>query len=220
MKEPDYKVNKYCSSSSRKLVSWDLFSSLCGAYFHVDEQKTFFSDSIDCVITYISHISSLLDDEDDTEGIRREKLKLISEQLELMKSNVKRYTPDLLLWAFQLFTSHRKTYNFVRDSVLTLPHLRYLTKLSTSFSMDTGIGDNPVHETYLRQKASALCPVERNVITMMDEIHTGTEFSYRGGKVKGAAMDSTVDASTAQVCTPLFANNNILIIILLIICCT
>ena len=84
--------------------------------------------------------------------------------------------------------------------------------------MDTGIGDNPVHETYLMQKASALCPVERNVITMMDEIHTGTEFSYLGGKIKGAAMDSTVDASTALVCTPLFANNDILIIILLIIC--
>ena len=129
----------------------------------------------------------------------RNQLHFLREQLFLLTLNRNSYSTDVLLWSFQVFCISRKAYNHLRTTCMTLPHPSVLTKLTRSFSMESGLQESAVHEEYLRQKCSGMKEEEREVSVMLDEIHVSHNVTFKGGKIEGTVDGGNEDAGSAQV---------------------
>ena len=107
----------------------------------------------------------------------------------------------MILFAYKIYVTNRKCYNLLRSMVCTLPHPSSLNKLSTKFSISSGLEQSSLHKEYLLQRALSLDPIERDVCLLIDEIHVSHQISYQGDKIEGTAAGnaSVVEASTAQV---------------------
>jgi len=55
-------------------------------------------------------------------------------------------------------------------SVITLPHVSYIKRLSGVFSLSGGLDDSD-HAEYLKHKAQLMEPHERQVILLLDQIY-------------------------------------------------
>lgn len=122
----------------------------------------------------------------------------LKEQISLLSMKKNSYTPEMILWSFEVFSRNRNSYKFLRQT-LTLPHPSVLFKLTVPFSMESGLQDSAVHEEYLRLKCSRLSERDRDSSLMLDEIHSACRVTFGGGKVHGKVQDGTEDATTAQV---------------------
>ena len=80
-----------------------------------------------------------------------------------------RYSSETLLIAFRFFAISASVYSRLR-SVLTLPHVSYIKRLSSVFSLSGGL-DESDHAQYLKHKAELMDPHERQVILLLDEIY-------------------------------------------------
>ena len=103
-----------------------LVSDDCSSSVKVKEEVTFMADElVNFVIN--EHESSLL-----------EKFSFLSEQLKLSVIKKKVYSASCILLAFRLFSTSKKAYDILR-SELSLPHPKYLQKLSSVFSISSGL---------------------------------------------------------------------------------
>ena len=96
------------------------------------------------------------------------RLKFLAEQISLLFMSQSRYSSETLLIAFRFFAISASVYGRLR-SVLTLPHVSYIKRLSSVFSLSGGL-DESDHAQYLKHKAQLMEPHERQVILLLDEI--------------------------------------------------
>lgn len=140
------------------------------------------------------------------------RLKFLSEQVSLLFATPPRYSTDLMLFAFRMFALSSSYYQRLRDSILSLPHVSYLRRLSSVLSVHGGFEDNN-HAAYLKSKSDALEPHERIVILMLDEIHVDPQTTYRGGVLHGKAENNIlVEATTVQafmICSIMSGNRDV-----------
>ena len=181
------------------LSCWTHFESLLGFYnassYSFEDLSPF--DQINYYCHGLEKVSEVVDEQ--TDDSVKEKLLFFVEQLRLLLSKRNRYSTEMLLWSFHIYTANKKAYNLLRDTAMTLPHASYLQRISSVFSVDSGLGSE-TQEAYLREKCKNLDQREKTVILMLDEIHVAHQMSYKDGKLEGAATDcSRSQASTAQV---------------------
>ena len=97
-------------------------------------------------------------------------------------------------------------------SVLTLPHVSYVKRLSSVFAFSGGLYERD-HAAYLKHRALLMEPHERYVILLLDEIYVEPKATYKGGSVTGMASNvPSEQASTVQtfkVCSLLSANKDV-----------
>ena len=199
VEEPESTLKKFTSSG--RLCSWDYFKSILTVYAHEQEEANeadptqSYNDSLSDIEIFFKKLLHF-------EGIdsdKRKKIEFFKEQTHLLRQCVNRYSTELILTSFKLYITNKKTYNFLRSNVCTLPHPSALDKISAKFSMTAGVQQSTAHKEYLRLKASMLKDSEKDVCLLLDEIHISHQISYQAGRIEGTADNSLVEASTAQV---------------------
>ena len=122
-------------------------------------------------------------------------LMLLIEQLKLSsyKSEGRRYSPELVVRAFILYSSSRACYErlleqglFYMPSVKTLR--RIMSKLDGSTSQET--------KEYIKMRTKSMNEYDINVILMIDEIYIASRPESTGGRVSGLTEDGET-ANTA-----------------------
>jgi len=167
------------------------------------------------VNTIVRHLQDLIEvtvaDQFNDDVVSR--LKFLCEQVLLLFMSASRYSADTLLIAFRLFVISASVYNRLRSSVLSLPHVSYLKRLSSVFTLSSGLHDNE-HAHYLREKVQVLQPHERHVMLLFDEIYVNPQTTFKGGSISGSAVNSPgEEATTVQtfmICSLLSANKKLL----------
>ena len=107
----------------------------------------------------------------------------------------------------------RNVCEIVCEKMLILPSVRYIIKkLSVFFPVNDG--DNLCgHVAYLKSQVELLKPQEKHIIFMIDEIHVRPKSTYKGGNLKGMAVNNTnVELSTVQTfmfCSLIFSNKDV-----------
>ncbi len=120
------------------------------------------------------------------------KLGFLCEQLGLVIStkNHRHYSPGLLASALLWKTTSTALYkHLLADSLLTLPSISHLQRLSKAFSAETGISASAL--SYLSLRIKDLSEKERIVTMMLDEIYSAKRVEYSGGKVYGLQEDGS-----------------------------
>ena len=116
----------------------------------------------------------------------RGKLEFLIEQLKLFgkKPHQKRYSPSLLAMSVLWENARANLYRqIVSEGVLSLPSPKYIKELSGSLSFGTGLPEGTVN--YLRKRLESLCPRERLVALLIDEVYTCQQVEYSNGKFYG-----------------------------------
>jgi hypothetical protein len=178
------------------LVCWSQLTSLLSHY------------SISCLLTVkeqlcvveqdLKELIQLVSDCDDYDANVCTRLTFLAEQFSLLFMLQPRYSAETMLIAFRFFAISGNIYNRLRLSVLSLPHVSYLKRLSTVFSLSGGLDEN-THYEYLKQKAELLQEHDRHVILLLDEIYVEPKTTYKGGCVTGMATNSPLhEATTVQ----------------------
>ena len=99
------------------------------------------------------------------------KLQFLVEQLELafMSIQHRRYSPELLSMCVLWENTFSALYKQLREEgVITLPSTRYIKKLTSALSMDTGLSEETVK--YLKARVAKLNERERIGSLIMDEV--------------------------------------------------
>lgn len=136
------------------------------------------------------------DDADDSDGHKKARaFRHLHEQCALWQQSQPRYTPELMRWAFQIFSLSPTAYAFMRESCLVLPHPVYLRTLSSGFTMEPGVKCD-THAKYLEKKCKLLAVHERFVTLLLDEIYVNPRITYKAGNLQGFASNSTECAMT------------------------
>ena len=188
------------------LTSWSQFDSMLSHFSTNSAKDMSIKQKMQLILTDFKNLCAKVkseesdSQEEDLGPAFQDKLVFLVEQLTLLTCPVKRYSCEVMLWAFQVFASSPTTYSLLRSTLLTLPHTSYLKRLVSAFGIGSGLTDTDVHEEYLKQKCQKLNEGERNVVLMLDEIHVANQLSYKQGKLEGSASNCDVsEASTAQV---------------------
>jgi hypothetical protein len=120
------------------------------------------------------------------------KLLFLIEQLRLatISPYTRRYSPSLLAFALMWENSSPSLYKqMLKENVLSLPSIRHLHNLSTTFSMDTGQTDST--HSYMAARVNLLPERERHVVLLIDEIYTAQRVEYQSGKLYGYESQQT-----------------------------
>lgn len=111
------------------------------------------------------------------------KLLFLAEQLKLCIHDkyARRYSPSLLAMALMWDQRSPGLYSQILDEkVSTLPSS---ISLSSSFNMETGSTEST--KAYLTARAKNLSDLEKNVVLLIDEIHTAPRVEYQNGQLCG-----------------------------------
>ena len=96
----------------------------------------------------------------------------------------RRYSADILscsaLWKNTSPALYRQ---ILQNEVLTLPSKSLLEKLTSAFSVDSGMSD--ATERYLKMRFSKLNDREKVVNLIVDEVYSSKRVEYSGGKIYG-----------------------------------
>ena len=196
-----------------KLVCWSQLSSLLSHFASVAATADELSVKVqaDTIKQQLNQLIDLINDSDDYEPDVTTKLKFLAEQISLLFMAQSRYSLETLLIAFRFFAISASVYSRLR-SVLTLPHVSYIKRLSSVFSLSGGL-DESDHAQYLKHKAQLMEPHERQVILLLDEIYVEPKTTYKGGCLTGMASNTPSEqASTVQtfmMCSLLSANKDV-----------
>ena len=125
---------------------------------------------------------------DSVDELAQPKLKFIIEQNQLAFMHVKhrRYPPDFLstcvLWEITYSNLYRQIRN---EGLLTIPSLRYIKKLTSAITVETGLTDQPMR--YLKARIAKLKNRERIRSLIFDEVYVAKrcEFSRSTGQIFG-----------------------------------
>ena len=176
---------------SQFLTSWSGLQSLLNTVISRNKEKE--------VADILHHIDALKGCVVESEEYPSDQVKLLIELLELLFSRQPRYSSDVLLLAFQIHAYSVKAYMFLRNSLLKLPHPSYLRKISSAYSVVSGVKEEQ-HFKFLKKKCELAHPKERLVVLMLDEIYISSQISYKCGELQGLAENCDLEeASTVQV---------------------
>lgn len=148
----------------------------------------------------LSVLDELCDEVDSTQSDKSSfSLNFLTEQLHIRLMSRKTYSAKMMLWACRLFLFSPKAYDFLRKTVLMLPHESYLRRLTSCLSSSHAGSVTDVHIAYLRNKARYLEPHQKVVSLMLDEIHVEPTATFKGGNIQGfASNNSQQQATTVQ----------------------
>ena len=158
-------------------------------------QNVEISEESSCLTEIRKHFSKLI-------SITEENyvLKFLYEQLELYFSSPYnlQYSCDTMVWAFMIYSQSSSTYMAIRETKhLTLPHPKYLQRLSSSFNISANSTEENEH--FLKAKIKTLTEREKYVVLQLDEIYVKSRAEYKGGQILGyAENNSVVEARTIQ----------------------
>ena len=196
------------------LMYWSQLSTLLSQFSAMVTPGSDLSISVTvaCIQKLFDNLYRKLNDSDEYNTDASCQLRFLSEQFSLLFATRRRYSADMLMFAFRLLCVSRSAFGFIRDKALILPHASYLRKLSSVFSV-TGELNEDGHVAYLRDKASILPEHERHVILMLDEIHVNPKITYKGGCFVGMASNSPIDEATNvqafMICSLLSSNKDV-----------
>jgi len=205
---------KWLLGDELKLSCWSQLSSLLSHFSSCgdDVDTVSVQSRVNTIVRYLQDLIEVTASDDQFNDDTVSRLKFLREQVSLLFMSASRYSADTLLIAFRLFVISASVYNRLRSSVLSLPHVSYLKRLSSVFSLSSGLQDNE-HAHYLQEKAQVLQPHERHVMLLLDEIYVNPKTTYKGGSVSGAAVNSPgEEATTVQtfmICSLLSANKEV-----------
>jgi hypothetical protein len=170
------------------------------------------ADTVACVTRALENLCQRLNlDNNYTDDVSC-RLRFLTEQLSLLFATNRRYSPDMLMFAFRLMCVSRAAFSMLRDRSLILPHASYLRKLSSVFNVNGDLNEGG-HVKYLREKCSVLQQHERHVISMLDEIHVNPKTTYKAGCLVGMASNSPDDEATTvqafMICSLLSSNKDV-----------
>jgi hypothetical protein len=104
-------------------------------------------------------------------------------------------------------------YNRLRDTVLTLPNVSFLMRLSSVLSVSGGLNDSDSYTTYLMQKAEPIQHRERHVTLLLDERYVHPRATYKGDHVIGMAVNNPLEQVTTvltfMLCSLLSSNKDV-----------
>jgi THAP domain/Transposase protein len=182
-----------------RLSCWSQLSSLVSHFDCFSAGDSFsVTDQVALVDQCLKELTDVLTDSDECEPDVLTRLKFLHEQILLLFMKQKRYSAETTLAGFRFFALSGSVYRRLRDSLLTLPHISYMKRLSSVFSLSDGVADS-THAEYLKHKAKLLQPHEKHVILLLDEIYVEPKQTFKGGYVSGFAANSPLDqASTVQ----------------------
>jgi hypothetical protein len=150
----------------------------------------------------LNELIGMIDESDEYEPNITSRLQFLREQISLLFMPQMRNSSEVLIIAFRFFAIYAPIYRRLRSTVLTLPRMSYLKRLSSVFSLSGELNDSS-HLEYLRQKAALLQPHERHVILLLDEIYVAPKTSFKGGCLTGMAANSPLEqATTVQTFIP------------------
>ena len=121
---------------------------------------------------------------------------MVLEQLSLSseKKFRRRYSNVLLIWSYLLYlNTPGRRFCVFRDLIL-LPCPRTLEKLSHGFRTDSS--GSMSH--YLKRLSATLTKAQCVVSLQIDEIHVKSAFSFKAGKIYGAAENASTAANCVQ----------------------
>ena len=199
-----------------KLLCWSQLTSVLSHFASdsvvADDMSV--KSQADTVKQQLQQLIDLTSESDDYEPDVTTRLKFLAEQISLLLMSQSRYSSDTLLIAFRFFAISASVYNRLRSTVLTLPHVSYIKRLSSVFSLSGGLHESD-HFQYLQQKAQLMEPHERHVILLLDEIYVEPKTTYKGGSLSGMASNiPSEQASTVQtfmLCSLLSPNKDVAI---------
>jgi len=152
--------------SDCKLVRWSQLSSLLSHFASLavtaDDMTVKFR--ADTVKQQLNELIALTSDIDDYEPDVTIRLKFLAEQISLLFMSQSHDSSETLLVAFRFFAIYASIYSRLR-SILTLPHVSYIKRLSSAFSLSGGL-DESDHAEYLKHKVRLMEPHERQVILL------------------------------------------------------
>ena len=199
-----------------KLFSWSQLSSILSHFASVTVAAADVSvkSQADTVKQQLQELIALTNESDDYEPDVTTRLKFLAEQISLLFMSQSRYSSETLLIVFRFFAISASVYSRLRSTMLTLPHVSYVKRLSSVFSLTGGLQEND-HFLYLKHKAQLMEPHERHVMLLLDEIYVEpkTTYMYKGGSLTGMASNiPSEQASTVQtfmLCSLLSANKDV-----------
>jgi len=124
-------------------------------------------------------------------------IKFVKEQLQLVFTNKhqRRYSSELLIMAYVIFSSSPKTYErILEENVIMLPSIKTLKKITMNLDKRTGLDD----KKYLQMRYSKLNAFDRNVIIMIDEIYLSKRIEATGGQIFG--LTENCEVATTALC--------------------
>jgi hypothetical protein len=92
-------------------------------------------DHVKIVDLALKELVEMVDESDEFEPSVTTRLQLLYEQILLLFKSQVRYSSDTLIIAFRLFPLSASVYRRLRSLVLSLPHVSYLKRLSSVFSL-------------------------------------------------------------------------------------
>ena len=128
---------------------------------------------------------------------REETCNFSAEQIRLLTTAAKgrRYSIDMLIYAFNLYHKSPACYEEVRK-VLCLPSKHLIRDISSNIRVDSG----NICQKYLKSKAALLQPNELKVNIQLDEIHIKSNVAYQNGKLIGYAENQSVKSANRIQC--------------------
>ena len=116
----------------------------------------------------VSNLSTFIEAQDEASD-EYKKLLFLRDQLALINKTHRRYCSSFVWTALTWFKTSPALYRLIqKDGLLTLPSIRYLKQISSSFSLETGLSTGVC--SYLKTRISALSQEERTVVLMIDEV--------------------------------------------------
>jgi hypothetical protein len=95
----------------------------------------------------LTELHNLVNDSDEYDADVADRLQFLSEQIILLFMKQKRYSYVIISVAFRFFAVSLSVYNRLRGTVLTLPNVSYLKRLSSVLSVSGGLNDSDSHIT-------------------------------------------------------------------------
>jgi len=195
-----------------KLFRWSQLTSILSHFASVSADDRSVKSQADIVKQHLQELIDLTNESDEYEPDVTTRLKFLAEQISLLFMSQSRYSSETLLIAFRFFAISASVYSRLRSTMLTLPHVSYVKRLSSVFSLSGGLQESD-HFLYLKHKAQLMEPHERHVMLLLDEIYVKPKTTYKGGSLTRMASNiPSEQASTVQtfmLCSLLSANKDV-----------
>lgn len=143
---------------------------------------------------FIESFENLLSNIDDSDETSRTKFLLEQLKLSFCSKYSRRYSPELLIFAYLNYSASSSAYSYLRNqNLIILPSVKTLKKITKKVNDETsGLST----KDYLRLRLSKLNEYDKNVILVIDEIYVANKAELSGGKIHGVTVDGSL-AGTA-----------------------
>jgi hypothetical protein len=186
---------KWIKPCDLKLTRWSQLEDLLVRYKTVEANAV----GAKSAEYYLNKINSLIQEclqicKNDETFMFANHLELIDNQIKLMSSKNRSYTPFTIVFCFLIYGHSPATYSFLRD-YLVLPNKSYLQKMTSSFHINANDRET---NNYLQQVSSGLSEREKYVLLLADEIYIKKNLTFKAQNIVGCASNNTDIAKTVQ----------------------